>query len=110
MLYEENELYAKHPTFTNGTVKTGAPKMQTGGVEDGEIGENNVSKEVEMEVMNNGNDEKYAIRMKNVSAKWSEKSGEDSLSKLNIDVENGRLLAIIGPVGAGKVSYTRFRV
>lgn len=66
--------------------------------DDGKAGE----KEVEMSIVN-GNDDKHAIRMTNVFAKWSENAGDDSLSDVNIDVEKGRLLAVIGPVGAGKV-------
>lgn len=104
-MYEENELYAKHPTGVNGIVKE-ASKMNNPD-ENKVSSENGVSKEVEMTIMN-GNDEKYAIRMTNVYAKWSEKSGDDSLSNVNINVEKGRLLAIIGPVGAGKVRYVKF--
>jgi ABC-type transport system involved in cytochrome bd biosynthesis fused ATPase/permease subunit len=101
LLYEENELYAKHPTPING-IKV-ASKAAAGPL-DNVNSDNNVAKEMEMGIMN-GNDDKYAIRMTNVYAKWSENAGEDSLSNLNIDVEKGRLLAIIGPVGAGKVSF-----
>ena len=108
MLYEENELYAKHLTAINGTVKT-TPKM-TAGPDDDKVCDNNVSKEVEMAVMNNGNDDEYALRMTNVYAKWSENSGDDSLSNLNVSVKKGQLLAIIGPVGAGKVSHTPFAI
>ena len=107
-MYEENELYAKHPTPING-IKVASSKV-TANSNDKNFKDSDAIKDVEMAVMNgNGNNDKYAIRMTNVCAKWSENSGEDSLSNLNIDVEQGRLLAIIGPVGAGKVGLFLIR-
>lgn len=48
--------------------------------------------------------EKQAVQLKNVTAKWSENSAENSLNDVSVKVAQQTLLAIIGPVGAGKVS------
>lgn len=39
----------------------------------------------------------------NVTAKWTDAQTENSLENINLTVRPGRLVAIIGPVGAGKV-------
>lgn len=44
------------------------------------------------------------IFIKGATAKWSEVSTENTLSNLNITVQPGRLVAVIGPVGSGKTS------
>nr|XP_022908005.1 probable multidrug resistance-associated protein lethal(2)03659 [Onthophagus taurus] len=44
------------------------------------------------------------ISIKNVYAKWSGSSIEDTLSNVNLVVKPGKLVAIIGPVGSGKSS------
>ncbi|KAF5273609.1 hypothetical protein FQR65_LT04608 [Abscondita terminalis] len=43
------------------------------------------------------------IKMRNVTAKWS-KAVENTLNNLNLNVETGNLVAVIGPVGSGKSS------
>jgi len=40
----------------------------------------------------------------NATAKWTDAQTENSLENINLTVRPGRLVAIIGPVGAGKVS------
>lgn len=56
-----------------------------------------------METFSYGSDDGSAIRIINASAKWSENSGEDSLCNVSVNVQKSQLLAVIGPVGAGKV-------
>ncbi|VVC32361.1 ABC transporter type 1, transmembrane domain,ABC transporter-like,P-loop containing nucleoside triphosphate [Cinara cedri] len=46
----------------------------------------------------------YGIVATNASAKWIENQSENSLNNINLTVRPGRLVAIIGPVGAGKSS------
>ncbi|KAK4878922.1 hypothetical protein RN001_007068 [Aquatica leii] len=43
------------------------------------------------------------IKMANVTAKWA-KSAENTLSNLNLNIEPGTIVAVIGPVGSGKSS------
>jgi len=39
----------------------------------------------------------------NATAKWSDSQIENTLDNINLIIRPGRLAAIIGPVGAGKV-------
>jgi len=41
--------------------------------------------------------------MSNASAKWTDGQIDNTLENINLTVTPGRLVAIIGPVGAGKV-------
>lgn len=43
------------------------------------------------------------IVISNATAKWTDSQTENSLENINLIVRPGRLVAIIGPVGAGKV-------
>lgn len=43
------------------------------------------------------------IIITNATAKWTNSQAENSLENINLTVKPGRLVAIIGPVGAGKV-------
>lgn len=43
------------------------------------------------------------LTVKGVTAKWSEATEEDTLSNVSCAVKAGELLAVIGPVGSGKV-------
>ena len=43
------------------------------------------------------------IRLNNVSAQWSKE--ETTLSDVNLEVQKGKLVAVIGSVGAGKVHF-----
>ncbi|PSN47504.1 hypothetical protein C0J52_02254 [Blattella germanica] len=62
------------------------------------------------EIVQNGsiNVEKNSIRntikMCNVSAKWSDDVPDNTLTNINLEVLPGQLVAVIGPVGAGKTS------
>ncbi|CAH0390818.1 unnamed protein product [Bemisia tabaci] len=42
------------------------------------------------------------IEMENVSAWWSKQCNEAALSSIDLSIPNGQLVAVIGPVGAGK--------
>ncbi|KAI4464485.1 atp-binding cassette sub-family c [Holotrichia oblita] len=44
------------------------------------------------------------ISIKNITAKWSETSTENTLSNLSMELRPGKLIAVIGPVGSGKTS------
>ncbi|XP_060519010.1 probable multidrug resistance-associated protein lethal(2)03659 isoform X2 [Cylas formicarius] len=68
------------------------------------------------EIAKNEKDEKYkfngdfrrshelGISLKNATARWSESSLDNTLTNITLQVTPGRLLAVIGPVGAGKSS------
>lgn len=43
------------------------------------------------------------IVLKNVSAKWIKDSKEEILGNINAQFKSGKLSAIVGPVGSGKV-------
>ncbi|XP_022904684.2 ATP-binding cassette sub-family C member 4-like isoform X1 [Onthophagus taurus] len=45
-----------------------------------------------------------AIDLKNLTASWSPESSKHALSNLNLCVEKGSLIGVIGPVGSGKSS------
>ncbi|KAL0104958.1 hypothetical protein PUN28_016534 [Cardiocondyla obscurior] len=47
----------------------------------------------------------WAINMINVTAKWEEKQSENILENLNLEIEKGKLYAVIGMVGNGKSSF-----
>lgn len=42
----------------------------------------------------------------NATAKWTDMQTENSLENINLTVRPGRLVAVIGPVGAGKVNIS----
>lgn len=46
----------------------------------------------------------YAIKMTNVTAKWEVGNSDVTLKDLNLQVEKGKLYAVIGMVGSGKSS------
>lgn len=50
---------------------------------------------------------KYGIVISNANAKWTNAQAENSLDSISLTVRPGRLVAIIGPVGAGKVSFNK---
>ncbi|KAJ4427649.1 hypothetical protein ANN_25297 [Periplaneta americana] len=55
--------------------------------------------------INNEQDQKLGITIFNGSAKWTPHSISDTLNNINISVKPGKLCAVIGPVGSGKVQY-----
>ena len=49
------------------------------------------------------NEDKAGISIKNVNASWTENSIASTLHNINVLIPNGKLYALVGPVGAGKV-------
>jgi ABC-type multidrug transport system fused ATPase/permease subunit len=49
--------------------------------------------------------DKNGIRVTSVTAKWSEDLPENTLNDVSLEVRPGGLMAIIGPVGSGKVCH-----
>lgn len=45
----------------------------------------------------------FGIVISNASAKWTDVQACNTLENINLNIIPGRLVAIIGPVGAGKV-------
>lgn len=43
--------------------------------------------------------------MKNITASWTENTIANTLHDINVHMESGKLYAIVGSVGAGKVIY-----
>lgn len=61
---------------------------------------NNIGNRNDTEQSNN-----LGIVVSNVTAKWTDAQTENSLENINLTVKPRRLVAVIGPVGAGKVYY-----
>lgn len=55
---------------------------------------------------NNGNfiNNKIALNMHNLTAKWNSASSDNTLTNINLSVPRGNLVGVIGPVGSGKSS------
>lgn len=53
---------------------------------------------------NESADTKTVVSLKNLTAKWNEKSSEVALNEININLNKGKLIGVIGPVGSGKSS------
>lgn len=49
-------------------------------------------------------DDDYGIVVLNTTAKWTDNQNSNTLENINLTVRPGRLIAIIGSVGAGKVN------
>ncbi|XP_071455641.1 ATP-binding cassette sub-family C member 4-like [Hetaerina americana] len=60
----------------------------------------------EMNIISNNTETSQSkeIAIVNATAKWSSNVTENTLDKINISVKPGKLVAVIGPVGAGKTS------
>lgn len=56
----------------------------------------------------NGNCEKQiksSIRVKQIAAKWEKSSKIPTFKNISLDLKEGDLLIVIGPIGSGKVSF-----
>ncbi|CAK9828615.1 ABC transporter C family member 4 [Anthophora retusa] len=51
------------------------------------------------------NEEPYAVQMINVTAKWEPGQSENTLAGVNLELQKGKMYAVIGMVGAGKTSF-----
>lgn len=47
----------------------------------------------------------FSIVISNATAKWTDTQNDNSLENINLIIKPGRLVAIIGHVGAGKVHF-----
>ena len=83
MLYEERDMEPGKPVAKNSTVIT-------------------CDKASNMQKKEN---EALGIRITNVTAQWMPQSHEKTLSKVTVDIKPGMLVAVIGPVGSGKVRH-----
>jgi ABC-type phosphate/phosphonate transport system ATPase subunit len=45
----------------------------------------------------------FEINIMNATAKWTDEQSSNSLESINFNAKPGELVAVIGPVGAGKV-------
>jgi ATP-binding cassette subfamily C (CFTR/MRP) protein 4 len=54
--------------------------------------------------MNHEQDQKLGVTIRDGSAKWTLNTIEDTLTHISLWVKPGKLCAVIGPVGCGKVS------
>ncbi|KYM85733.1 hypothetical protein ALC53_04514 [Atta colombica] len=71
----------------------------------GDLDENNDRRKQNENKQSIYNMNNWAINMINVTAKWEEKQSENTLENLNLEIEKGKLYAVIGMVGSGKSSF-----
>ena len=50
-------------------------------------------------------DDSYYITVENITARWNQELIQPTLNNISVSLKSGDLLAIIGPVGAGKVEF-----
>lgn len=90
MLYEEKDDHAVNLSKIN--------KTMTNDIETDSI-DNEIYKSLSMTQRT----KPFGIIISNATAKWTSSQTENTLENINLNVKPGRLVAIIGPVGAGKV-------
>lgn len=103
MLYEEKD------TQVSNRLKTG---KATNNVRKPIIINDNIKQNTNQIQNENENEQSndLGIVITNATAKWTDAQTENSLESINLTVVPGRLVAIIGPVGAGKVSNSKAMV
>ncbi|XP_060850142.1 probable multidrug resistance-associated protein lethal(2)03659 isoform X2 [Rhopalosiphum padi] len=74
------------------------------GIEMSNINRNNYTKNSTSNQKDKNQSNNLGIDVLNVSAKWILNQPKNSLNNINLSIRPGRLVAIIGPVGAGKTS------
>jgi ABC-type multidrug transport system fused ATPase/permease subunit len=52
-----------------------------------------------------GNQEELGVSIKDGKAQWSTETSEPTLVDMNLSMRPGQLVAVIGPVGSGKVQF-----
>lgn len=97
MMYEEIESTKKKDDEKEGSEKNSEKKNYINSIKK----ETNDAKEHDA---TDANEEEYAVRLEDASAKWFSHEREDTLKKINIKIKRGELLAVVGQVGAGKTS------
>ncbi|XP_060810337.1 ATP-binding cassette sub-family C member 4 [Amyelois transitella] len=60
--------------------------------------------EDEQELLSRVEQDARGVRLKHATAKWIESHPENTLTDLSLTIKPGKLIAVIGPVGAGKSS------
>jgi len=50
----------------------------------------------------------HSIVFLNTSAKWTDVQNNNTLENINLTVNSRQLVAVIGPIGAGKVIFIKF--
>lgn len=93
MSYEEkNSEAVNHLSPENGTINNGVKKPT---VDSPPITTNTDNETMQSNYLR--------IVISNATAKWTQNETENCLRHINLTVKSGQLVAIIGPVGAGKV-------
>lgn len=94
-MYKEKENQVENLSKLNKEQTTDIRKLI---IESGNTMSNNVRNNSETLELRN-----FGIVVSDASAKWTDAQTENSLENINLTVRPGQLVAIIGPVGAGKV-------
>uniref|UniRef100_A0A2S2PCH1 Putative multidrug resistance-associated protein lethal n=1 Tax=Schizaphis graminum TaxID=13262 RepID=A0A2S2PCH1_SCHGA len=97
LLQDEKEKHNKPLLFKLETKSKNGIKMSN--INNANYTKNSTSNEKDMDQLDN-----FGIDVLNASAKWILDQPENTLNNINLSVRPGRLVAIIGPVGAGKSS------
>jgi ABC-type multidrug transport system fused ATPase/permease subunit len=59
--------------------------------------------------MSNGIEKReVAVSLQNATAKWNDEITDPTLNNVNVTMKSGQLLAVIGPVGSGKVLIIKY--
>ena len=53
----------------------------------------------------NEDGENETVALEKVTGKWNKDENEDTLTNIDLSLKSGQLIAIIGPVGSGKVCF-----
>ncbi|XP_039765461.1 multidrug resistance-associated protein 4-like isoform X1 [Pararge aegeria] len=86
----EPETFLKNEDNAKGNGKSGAP------LESGEEDDEELATKVE--------EDARGVRLKHATAKWIVSHSENTLTDMSLTIKPGKLIAVIGPVGAGKSS------
>ena len=54
-------------------------------------------------IVTNDDNKNDTVTLEKVTGKWNKDENEDTLANINLNLKSGQLVAIIGPVGSGKV-------
>jgi len=96
LLQDEKDKYHKPLLLNPDTISTNGVEMSN--MNSKHYTANTTENKEDMDRLGN-----FGIDVLNASAKWVPNQPDNSLNNINLTVRPGRLVAIIGPVGAGKV-------